>query len=63
MHMYTVFFQCIVIVFVGNYHNMVKKYCMHMLTTLLVSWETEALHEMLSVCAPLVSDQSFFVDN
>ena len=40
LHMYTVFFHHIVIVFVRNYHNMVKKYCIHMYTTLLVTWET-----------------------
>ena len=38
--MYTVYFHNIVIIFVRNYHNMVKKYCIHMYTMLLVPWET-----------------------
>ena len=40
IHMYTAFFHYIVIVFVRNYHNMVNTYCIHMYTTLLVTWET-----------------------
>ena len=63
--MCTVFVHHIVIVFVRNYHYMVKKYGIHLYTTFLVSWEsvkpnqplheiTDLVHEMLSVCAPLL---------
>ena len=55
--MYTVFFHHIVIASEKNYHNMVKKYCIHMYTK-LYNYEalheiTDFVHEMLSVCAPL----------
>ena len=40
IHVYTVLFHHIVIVSDKNYHNMVKKFCMHMYTILLVTWET-----------------------
>ena len=42
----------IVIVYVRNYHNMMKKYCFEALNE---KKKIEALHEMLSVCAPLVA--------
>ena len=48
-HIYTVFFHHIVIVFVRNYHNMVNKYCIHIYTTLLVTWETVKLCMRCSV--------------
>ena len=61
MHMYTVFFHNIVIVLARNYHNMVKKYCIHMYTSLLelgylgkcedLHEITDFVHEMLNVCA------------
>ena len=38
--MYTVYFHHIMIVSDKNHHNMVKKYCIHMYTTLLDTWET-----------------------
>ena len=37
---YTVFFHHIVIVSDKNYHNMVKKYCILIYNTLLVTWKT-----------------------
>ena len=56
MHKYTVFFYHIVIVYVRNYHNMVKKYCLealHEKKKIEALHEiTDFVHEMLSVCAP-----------
>ena len=54
-----VFFHHIVNVSDINYHNMVKKYCIHMYSIVYYLRNCEALHEitdfmheMLSVCAP-----------
>ena len=56
MHKYTIFFHHIVIVLVRNYHNMVKKYYIHIYTTIYnckaLHEITDHVHEMLSVCAP-----------
>ena len=48
IHKYTVFFNHILIVYVRNYHNKVKKYCLEAMHEI-----TDFVHEMFSVCVPL----------
>ena len=61
--MNTAFFYHIVIVFVRNYHNMVKKYCKTYVYHIVgYLGNCEAVHEMLSVCAPLVDPSLRLID-
>ena len=66
------FWFWIVIVSNKSYHNMVKKYCIHMYTTLFVTWETvkpcmrsriSSMRCSLAQCMCILSDQCAILVN